>query len=225
MKRKIASMVLALIFSISFVFWFNSKAHAAEPETAEEIYAAADQILEESKTQNEPVDAIDPLADAGFPTTTSVPVLNVDTLDVSNVSLPNADAMPFAIDQVVGGVYPGRIGSDIINMFSSIGSLSSDYVLYRSSRYEYSFILGSIKEQGNQLVCDGQRWVYDSDVGRLTGPATARVSIEPRNGVVYSSLENYPSIVERGVYKGVYVTAVSVCVMFMFSVFMRLVRR
>lgn len=106
-------------------------------------------------------------------------------------------------------VYDGTISTTYITIFRDIVSnveLGDQYVFYRSGQYEYTMIAGDITYDGTTFAADeatsyvlttssNYNSTYEYSVGSVSS-----WTLSPGTALVYSSLGDYPSLIERGDY-------------------------
>lgn len=104
-------------------------------------------------------------------------------------------------------VYDGTISTTYITVFRDIASKLGpldEYVFYRSGQYQYTMIAGEITWDGSTFAADeASSYVldysstYNSSYSYDTG-TVAGWTLTPGNALVYSSLGDYPDLIERG---------------------------
>lgn len=103
-------------------------------------------------------------------------------------------------------VYDGTISTTYITIFRDIASkidFAEDYVFYRSGQYEYTMVTGEIAyENGMFSAHEAETYVlttnnsYNSTYQYSVGSIDSW-SLSPGAGLVYSSLGDYPDLIER----------------------------
>ena len=103
-------------------------------------------------------------------------------------------------------VYEGNISTTYITIFSDIVDkigMNDEYVFYRSGQYEYTMIAGEITYDGSTFAADeASSYVintnssYNSYYEYSTGKVISW-SLSPGSALVYSSLGDYPALVDK----------------------------
>lgn len=105
----------------------------------------------------------------------------------------------------------GNISSTYLDIFRDIledTSLTDDYLVFRSSQYEYTLLVGEIDFQNNiftsqnyrKFVISTSQSGYSGGVYHLNSSLGTSFSLNAEDYIVYSNLGYYPRLIERSTY-------------------------
>lgn len=116
-------------------------------------------------------------------------------------------ALPLAASAAT--VYEGNISTTYITIFRDIASklpITSDYVFFRSSQYDYTLVAGDLTYNGSMFSGeDLTQYILktNSNYNSTYEYGTAQIdtfSLAPGSALVYSNLGSYPDLYDRSDY-------------------------